>query len=49
MVCSRNDANGCSGGWQRPLLYMNYHRPWFADYQPGGQLIVRHKHKLFGR
>eukprot|EP01047_Picozoa_sp_COSAG01_P044962 COSAG01_NODE_4108_length_5340_cov_53.162183_4_plen_102_part_00 len=19
----------------RPLLYVNYHRPWFGDYQPG--------------
>jgi hypothetical protein len=27
----------------RPLLYVNYHRPWFADYQPGGQIIVRHR------
>lgn len=26
----------------RPLLYVNYHRPWFADFQPGAQIIVRH-------
>ena len=27
----------------RPLLYVNYVRPWFSDYQPGGEIIVRHK------
>jgi len=31
-----------SVGAARPLLYVNYHRPWFADFQPGAQIIVRH-------
>ena len=35
-------------GMPRPLLYVNYHRPWFADYQPGGQIIVRHKNTEWG-
>ena len=27
----------------RPLLFLNYNRPWFSDYQPGSEIIVRHK------
>ena len=27
----------------RPLLFVNYSRPWFSDYQPGGEIIVRHR------
>ena len=27
----------------RPLLFVNYTRPWFSDYQPGGEVIVRHR------
>ncbi len=34
--------NRSAQGLARPLLYVNYHRPWFADFQPGAQGIVRH-------
>ena len=27
----------------RPLLFVNYSRLWFSDFQPGGEIIVRHK------
>ena len=27
----------------RPLLFVNYNRPWFSDYQPGAEVIVRHR------
>jgi len=27
----------------RPLLFVNYTRPWFSDFQPGGEIIVRHR------
>jgi hypothetical protein len=27
----------------RPLLFVNYHRPWFQDCQPGAEIIVRHR------
>ena len=35
-------ANGSHTVW-RPLLFVNYTRPWFSDYQPGGEVIVRHR------
>jgi hypothetical protein len=35
-------ANSSSEVW-RPLLFVNYTRPWFSDFQPGGEIIVRHR------
>jgi hypothetical protein len=35
-------ANSSNDVW-RPLLFINYTRPWFSDYQPGGEIIVRHR------
>ena len=35
-------ANNSADTW-RPLLFVNYTRPWFSDYQPGGEIIVRHR------
>ena len=32
-----------SSSTERPLLFVNYHRPWFSDIQQGGEIIVRHK------
>ena len=40
--------NRSAQGLARPLLYVNYHRPWFADFQPGAQIIVRHGSRAAG-